>query len=68
LIDGLDLFSYCFVFVSSSCLLKVRETLAHSLHEVARLVGQQIAEKTLLTVFEAFVQGKKEEKKKKKKK
>jgi len=35
---------------------KVRETLAHSLHEVARLVGQQVAERTLLTVFEAFVQ------------
>jgi serine/threonine-protein phosphatase 4 regulatory subunit 1 len=35
---------------------KVRETLAHSLHEVAQLVGQQIAERTLLTIFEAFMQ------------
>jgi len=34
----------------------VRETLAHSLHEVGRLVGQHVAERTLLTVFEAFVQ------------
>jgi serine/threonine-protein phosphatase 4 regulatory subunit 1 len=34
---------------------KVRETLAHSLHEVARIVGQQVAERTLLTIFEAFV-------------
>ncbi len=35
---------------------KVRETLAHSLHEVARIVGQQVAERTLRTIFEAFVQ------------
>jgi len=35
---------------------KVRETLAHSLHEVAKLVGQSIAERTLLTIFEAFMQ------------
>ncbi len=34
---------------------KVRETLAHSLHEVARIVGQPVAERTLLTIFEAFV-------------
>lgn len=36
--------------------LKVRKTLAHSLHEVARLVGQQVAERTLCTIFEAFLQ------------
>ena len=35
---------------------KVRETLAHSLHEVAKLVGQSVAERTLLTIFEAFMQ------------
>ena len=35
---------------------KVRRTLAHSLHEVAKIVCTRIAEKSLLSVFESFFQ------------
>ncbi len=34
---------------------KVRRTLAFSLHEVARIVGPQVAERSLLSVFDAFL-------------
>jgi serine/threonine-protein phosphatase 4 regulatory subunit 1 len=34
---------------------KVRRTLAYSLHEIAKIVGTQITEKTLIPAFELFL-------------
>lgn len=44
-----------FLALSRDVQRKVRRTLSHSLHEVAKILGPKLAEKELLTTFEFFL-------------
>lgn len=45
-----------YMSLAASRVLSIRRTLSHSFHEVTKIVGSDIVEDELLTVFEGFLQ------------